>query len=730
MQKVFSFLFVLITIQSITLATFDYKFERTNIDYNIIDLNSAIIINDSIIITCGDYGCIRRSTDSGKSFQTVNGKYYDNNLLSLTKNQNNYVFAVGNNGEILYSSDNGIRWYDVNKFTDNTINDIEFTDNTGFIGTNNGELFISNNNGIDWIVSNTSFESGINKIYLHTDKSIYLGLNNGAIYISKDLGQSWTKMISVVGNCINDICYLNDTTLLLAGNSSNLVELNILDNTVNNLKISNNQLLDIYSLSIIKDSFIYITTNEQFWNQKYQLVSLDKGKTWNEVDAFADINKFIYNSTCKIGIGVGVNGAIIRGTDTLINEELYLIQYGYAVAGKQITPINFNVSYLDCYDPANVMVVGSFGVFISNDSSISFNKLYSNTDFIEGTTLQSTFCKYYSDNDYIIIADSIKFVNSNQVKKSYIFRKHVGSNLEEVFESQWEENFIDFTCKNSLCIARRGLYYFISKDMGNNWSKGNLPENTVIASMQIDNNNIIYLRDFTTEKVYKSKDFGDTWLETPVEFDSYKLHFLNENDFVMIKSAPINNQYYDLRIYTSNDGGNSINMKFKSPDGISYKPALVNIEENIPWIITTNDKVIISNNRGDNWEESIPVKDTIIFIGAKACFSSDGKTAFIGNSDKIYRFKLIPSLNVANDYLKTNNYNISPIPATENITISSKDIMYSITIIDITGNEIFKSDRIEDKSFRLDVSSIVSGMYIAIIDFGNKRESKSFVISR
>jgi hypothetical protein len=80
----------------------------------------------------------------------------------------------------------------------------------------------------------------------------------------------------------------------------------------------------------------------------------------------------------------------------------------------------------------------------------------------------------------------------------------------------------------------------------------------------------------------------------------------------------------------------------------------------------------------------------------------------IGGIDAV-DFMHSPSPSLVND-LSTNNFNIYPIPATNNLTIEAQNNeLTNLNLVDVNGKEILKKEFTQSTS--LDVSKISKGIY-------------------
>jgi photosystem II stability/assembly factor-like uncharacterized protein len=172
------------------------------------------------VFACGSNKTIIGSTDGGK----VWNNYYssdDNLYLNGITIKDDEIWAVGQQGMVVYSTDNGINWSE--KYIDgNWLSDIAFLSNgVGYIaGSYNGtgSIFTSLNNGDDWsLIESFPNISSIDKIKFSRDK---LGWAIGypeTILRSTTGGISWDVVVDTVFG-VSNIAVFGDSVWVTHSN--------------------------------------------------------------------------------------------------------------------------------------------------------------------------------------------------------------------------------------------------------------------------------------------------------------------------------------------------------------------------------------------------------------------------------------------------------------------------------------------------------------------------------
>lgn len=184
----------------------------TNLDYK-----SIAFINELTGIVAGG----NPENERAFIYKTINGgtnwyEVYDSITLGIIRsaefNSEYSLIACGDNGNVLYSFDQGENWFTENISNEN-LNTSCFKDAYhGIIGGSNGMTFRTSNAGMNWTMKHTGFFNTITCIK-HTGSEYYMTGNNGFIATSKDDGDSWQRHGSITGNRLNSISIAGNSVL-------------------------------------------------------------------------------------------------------------------------------------------------------------------------------------------------------------------------------------------------------------------------------------------------------------------------------------------------------------------------------------------------------------------------------------------------------------------------------------------------------------------------------------
>lgn len=200
------FLYLLILHQSIVLAQIDWHFTNTPTNQT---LNDVVVVNKNIIYAVGQNGTVIKSTDGGQSFvqQSFLTAFH---LYAVAAIDEDNVWIVGENSFIYQTNDGGISWYGQQQDYAATFTDVHFIDGqNGFISYDDADdddrlnILYTTNGGGRWekanLPTNLELPTGMTdvtsfafqtKMDFPTPEVGYICFTNG-ILKSTDSGHNW-----------------------------------------------------------------------------------------------------------------------------------------------------------------------------------------------------------------------------------------------------------------------------------------------------------------------------------------------------------------------------------------------------------------------------------------------------------------------------------------------------------------------------------------------------------
>ncbi|MFY8161963.1 MAG: WD40/YVTN/BNR-like repeat-containing protein [Candidatus Kapaibacteriota bacterium] len=157
------------------------------------NLKCVRYISDTEVITCGENGTILKSIDGGENWKYVNSNTQANLTdIDYLQSNNNFVVVAGGNN-ILFSSENGEKFLNIEIDTNYSISSVFiYNETTIVVGTHKGKLLLSNNLGLSWNELNLSTKR-IGNIFLF-ENEVYVNDDNNFYYKFDIENQSYSKV--------------------------------------------------------------------------------------------------------------------------------------------------------------------------------------------------------------------------------------------------------------------------------------------------------------------------------------------------------------------------------------------------------------------------------------------------------------------------------------------------------------------------------------------------------
>lgn len=144
-------------------------------------------------IAVGSDGLILHSVNNGLNWTVKTSGVPDNLNHIILRGRN--LWICGDNGKILKSTNSSTSWNVLNTGTTNNIKSIYFSDTLkGFAVGSTGLFIKTTDGGTSWSGINLSTNVNLNNIIFSGDMG-YISGDNGSIYRTTDLGNTWTKEI-------------------------------------------------------------------------------------------------------------------------------------------------------------------------------------------------------------------------------------------------------------------------------------------------------------------------------------------------------------------------------------------------------------------------------------------------------------------------------------------------------------------------------------------------------
>ncbi|MBK8549562.1 MAG: T9SS type A sorting domain-containing protein [Ignavibacteria bacterium] len=298
--------------------------------------------NDNIVWACGEDGVILYSSNGGVNWILQNsGTTNDLFAIVFMEISGGPVYACGENGIILRTSDNGFNWTIVPSPSGKTLRDI--SDFNFLTVGESGVILKSTNEGLNWFAVSSPT---IKNLYAVSGTFGYYAVGeDGIILKGISQGMSWDISPSGVTNNLYGVPLFGSTNITVGQNGLILRSTNfggswysqnsLTQKTIRSVEFSVNNTSRIYCVG---DSGLILKTTNEGVDWGFQHSGTDK-----------DLNSVFFYLNDNIGYAVGDNGTILKTTDgggLITSAEahpgLENIPSGYTLRQNYPNPFNPN----------------------------------------------------------------------------------------------------------------------------------------------------------------------------------------------------------------------------------------------------------------------------------------------------------------------------------------------------------------------------------------------------
>lgn len=316
MRKLYFLIILLTFINNTVVSQYGWYLQNSGTTSKLNSL--SVVYPNTYLWAAGDNGKIIATTNSGANWITQNSGTF-NNLNSIHFVTTQKGFAAGNNGTILRTTNGGNSWVAVNSGINTDLYAVSFdfyvwADSvyTAFAAGKNGVIVKTTNLGNNWFISNSGTTKDLKSIYPDNEGSIWIAGSDGTILKSDDGGNAWTILNSGITTLLNDVqpLYSNGIRFggLAAGNNGVIIRSGNLGTSWESVNSGTSS--NLFSMTPQYYLNIWISgTNGTV------IKTGDLGNTWTNDPAPTSSNlnsiKFLDLNT---GWAVGDNGVIVHTT--------------------------------------------------------------------------------------------------------------------------------------------------------------------------------------------------------------------------------------------------------------------------------------------------------------------------------------------------------------------------------------------------------------------------------
>lgn len=172
-------------------------------------LNDVALLFGDIFIAVGENGIILRSTDNGASWiQVADFASTLNRCASVVGNGT--AIAIGRNGLVVRSTDAGETWTTYPSFTGEDLRGLSVTGLYVMVAGAGGTVAFSTDGGASWNTTERVVDDDIGSVALLSPQSGFIGGTSGNIYFTNDSGASWRSVFVDTNFSIINIRFLSE----------------------------------------------------------------------------------------------------------------------------------------------------------------------------------------------------------------------------------------------------------------------------------------------------------------------------------------------------------------------------------------------------------------------------------------------------------------------------------------------------------------------------------------
>ncbi len=715
------------------------------------------------------------------SILIINFTVYSQGFNDVCSPSSAYVYAAGNSGVVLKSSNGGTS-YSSMVISVNYLNSIYSVGGTVWTAGDNGFLGISTNFSNTWLSQTLSGGTKLNAVFFTDTLNGFIGGNNGILMKSTDGGISWNNLTSGVSFNILKIKFVDANTGYCSGESNLILKTTDSGVSWNSISVpstGNLRCFDLLANEMIAGSssdILYKSTNNGLnWSsiklniqshpginaiaitaaQKYVLV-FESGTIWSTSNGGSS---FSYNANEFLD---ELNSIVFQG------------QRAFAVSKKQsvvIRSLNFGLTWaLTPNSTYSIFFVTLLSGNFSNYNKIldmnyqkrgvlyalEREKLYRTLNYGGNWSVMSTvpvdsnannsnqLMVSKSDSSKMLAAVNTIGLVGGEYRCSIYRTSNYGQSWERVLRLNIDYigNFMnqDPQHPDTIYIGAKDTV-FRSTNFGANWTKiCEAPfEDWCDISVKYDNSQILYgSTNHYPAKINKSTNGGLNWFFVDFiadtnysEMPAIALSNLNPNILLHAQYSSNTSQTGLKRSYTN---GNS--WLFNQFPGISWSVDIAKDDPNLyAYGSVSYDPVFLSTNSGGNFfgTSNLYAEQILYYDRANLYLNNHG---IISKMRIVYNMPVIGIQTVSSEIPKEfsleQNYPNPFNPSTRINFSISKSSNAKLVIYDITGKEIFTlaDEKLQPGIYNVkwDAVNYPSGVYFYKLYTEDFSESKKMIL--
>jgi photosystem II stability/assembly factor-like uncharacterized protein len=644
----------------------------------------SIVITNSCILASGSNGAIERSTDTGKTWQSVSSGAAST-LLSLCS-ENGIIVACGGEGVITRSTDDGRSWQIVDSKEDTLLTNICFAN----------------------------------------ARIAYCSSYDGAVLKSEDSGLTWKKILLPGSRRLSAITTIGDS-IVLAADANVIFRSRNAGETWDSVHIAG---LPFSFLKAMSKLFLNATT----FSDRTSFFSTDSGQTWQKtIDSnFRDFaNYYLIYAAASNGkdiVRVGSPGLIQLSSDTGASWNVISLSLAH---DQPFFSSSFGCSYF--FDSLHGQVFGDGQrQMTTTDGGITWQ-----SRIIDSTLAYRFPC---SDARYFSIDSGVVATESGMLYYTTDGGNRWNRSPIRVGYGAW------FASNTSIGFMTTDSTIWKTYDRGVTWTRDTIFPDGSLGQIQFPSTDTGYLPvshgqwPDIVSVLLRSTDGGKSWPETVMQLplNSGRLYFRTPS--VGYFGLP------DGRILRTHDAGATWDTSRTPTNGYIYD--ILMVSDSVGYAAADTVRTILSTHDGGvTWQRDSLRPAVAQDKGHFVRLGKMGNDVIAVGDESIYKLDRTASATqsvVSNSPWTSNPYlyiSIYPNPVNTNANVTVYGL-YSVTgevqqlhVRDVLGRDVLDlSKQFKEKSngstssVGLDVSSLPSGVYMVVLETTSAAKSRSMIV--
>jgi photosystem II stability/assembly factor-like uncharacterized protein len=324
-------------------------------------LNDIYFTSPKIGYTVGQAGTILKTLDAGSTWNLVtSGTERNLTAMSFNKTNPNIGVILGENGTVLRTANGGTTFDGINIANIQTYYGVSFRKSSNIVYAvgNNGAIISSTNSGSSWATRQSGLDVDYKATQFRTATLGYIVGENGLFLVTTNGGTTLTNRSRPVSGAFHDIAFTtnpfgyiagdNGVALRTANSGANWTSLNLpIENTIYGLHFFNN------------------TSGHAVGDGGFMAKTVDSGVTWEKISVGGtteNLRDLVFFDVLT-GLVIGRNGFLARTEDGSQWQKITL-------------PTTEDLIDLDILDQNSVVVVGNNGTVLkTSNRGISWTKV-------------------------------------------------------------------------------------------------------------------------------------------------------------------------------------------------------------------------------------------------------------------------------------------------------------------------------------------------------------------